>query len=240
MHLRKYVRLFRPHIPDQIAKNSSQDSFTQVVTNSMSRTLTALKNAFASQKVAAEIRIGETGWPTRGSQPALPKDFLASTQQAQWYYEATKSWSLSTGIKTILFEAYDEPWKGSQDAANSEAFFGIWHADGTSSARNQYTLKARFRSTRSVLPDMMPKTNSARWRTTADFKQRFRFREETMSRAITLLRNGVASRKVAITLLAVGVVVPSVSSYCAGQEAGQVRFVNSCQYSLAFNSTGPR
>ena len=60
-----------------------------------------------------------------------------------------------------------------------------------------------------------------------------------MSRAITLLRNGVASRKVAITLLALGLIVPSVSSYCAGQVAGQVKFVNSCQYSLTFNSTGP-
>jgi hypothetical protein len=60
-----------------------------------------------------------------------------------------------------------------------------------------------------------------------------------MSRAITWLRNGVASRKVAITLLALGLIVLSVSSYCAGQEAGQVKFVNSCQYSLTFNSTGP-
>ena len=133
---------FEPNIADQIAKNSSQGSFTQVVTNSMSRTLTALKNAFANQKVAAEIRIGETSWPTRGSQPAQPNAFLASTQQAQWYYEAIKSWSSSNGVKTILFEAYDEPWKGSQDAANSEAFFGIWQADGTSSARNQYTLNS--------------------------------------------------------------------------------------------------
>ena len=44
-----------------------------------------------------------------------------------------------------------------------------------------------------------------------------------MSRAITLLRNGVASRKVAITLLALGLIVPSVSSYCAGGWSGQVR-----------------
>jgi exo-beta-1,3-glucanase (GH17 family) len=133
---------FDPNIVDQIEKNSSRGSFTQVVTNSMSGTLTALKNAFANQKVAAEIRIGETGWPTRGSQPAQPNAFLASTQQAQWYYEAIKSWSSSNRVKTILFEAYDEPWKGSQDAANSEAFFGIWQADGTSSARNQYTLNS--------------------------------------------------------------------------------------------------
>ena len=75
--------------------------------------------------------------------PSRPNAFLASTQQAQWYYEAIKSWSSSNAVKTILFEAYDEPWKGSQDASNSEAFFGIWQADGTSSARTQYTLSSK-------------------------------------------------------------------------------------------------
>jgi len=108
----------------------------------MSGTLTALKNAFASQKVTAEIRIGETGWSTHGSRPAQNNDFLAGAQQAQWQYEAIKSWSLSNGVKTILFGAYEEPWKGSRDGSNSEAFFGIWRADGTSSTPNQYTLNS--------------------------------------------------------------------------------------------------
>jgi len=108
----------------------------------MNGTMTALKTAFASQGITAEIRIGETGWPTHGSQPAQPNDFLASAQQAQWHYEAMKSWSSSNGVKTILFEAYDEPWKGSQDGFNSDAFFGIWRADGTSRAQNQYTLSS--------------------------------------------------------------------------------------------------
>jgi exo-beta-1,3-glucanase (GH17 family) len=135
---------FDPNIAGQIGKDCNQASFAQAVTNSMSGTLTALKNAFASQNVATEIRIGETGWPTHGSQPTQPNDFLASAQLAQWYYEAVKSWSSSNGVKTILFEAYDEPWKGLQDASSSEAFFGIWQADGTSSARNQYTLNSEI------------------------------------------------------------------------------------------------
>lgn len=131
---------FDPNIAGQIGRNPNQVSFTNAVTKSMNATLAALKNAFSSQKVSTEIRIGETGWPTRGSQPGQPNDFLASTQQAQWYYEAMKSWAAANTIKTIAFEAYDEPWKGSSNGSNSEAFFGIWQANGSSTAPNQYTL----------------------------------------------------------------------------------------------------
>jgi hypothetical protein len=56
-----------------------------------------------------------------------------------------------------------------------------------------------------------------------------------MSKAMAL-RN----REIASALLVVGVVVLSLSSICTGQDAGQVKFVNSCQYSLTFNSTGPQ
>ena len=52
-----------------------------------------------------------------------------------------KNWSVANAIKTIIFEAYDEPWKGSPDGSNSEAFFGIWQADGIATAPNQYMLK---------------------------------------------------------------------------------------------------
>jgi exo-beta-1,3-glucanase (GH17 family) len=131
---------FDPNIAGQIARNPTQASFTQAVTNSMTGSLAALRNAFAGQNVSTEVRIGETGWPTRGAQPAQPNAFLASVQQAQWYAQAMQNWSASNGVRTILFEAYDEPWKGSPDNSNSEGCFGIWQAEGTSSAQNQYTL----------------------------------------------------------------------------------------------------
>jgi len=60
-----------------------------------------------------------------------------------------------------------------------------------------------------------------------------------MSRAGAGLRNRVASGKIPIPLLGVGLVVLSFPSLCAGQDAGQVKFVNSCPYSLTFNSSGP-
>ncbi len=131
---------FDPNIAGQIGTDPSQASFSQAVNNSMNATLAALNSAFSSQNISTEIRIGETGWPSQGSQPGQPNAFLASVQQAAWYYQAMKSWSLANAIKTIIFEAYDEPWKGSLDQSNSEAFFGIWQAEGTSTAPNQYTL----------------------------------------------------------------------------------------------------
>jgi exo-beta-1,3-glucanase (GH17 family) len=131
---------FDPNIAGQIGKSPTQTSFTSAVTNSMNGTLSALNSAFSSQKVSTVIRIGETGWPSQGSQPGQPNDFLATTQQAQWYYEAIKSWAAANQIKTIAFEAYDEPWKGSPNGSNSEASFGIWQANGSSTAPNQYTL----------------------------------------------------------------------------------------------------
>jgi hypothetical protein len=52
--------------------------------------------------------------------------------------------------------------------------------------------------------------------------------------------NGVVSGKIAIAILVVGPIVLSLATICTGQDPGQVKFVNSCQYSLTFNSTGPQ
>ena len=54
------------------------------------------------------------------------------------------------------------------------------------------------------------------------------------------LQYRVPGARIAIALLVVGLVVLSLSFTCAGQTAGQVKFVNSCKYPLTFDSTGPR
>ena len=131
---------FDKDIANQIGQNPTQASFTQAVTASMSNQLTALKRAFSNQGVKLEIRIGETGWPTQGSQKDQPNAFLANVTNAGWYYAAMVNWAASNGVKTIVFAAYDEPWKGPADGSNSEAFFGIWKANGTASDRGHYTL----------------------------------------------------------------------------------------------------
>ncbi len=131
---------FDPNIAGQIGQNPTQASFTQAVTASMNNQLSGLKTAFSNQKIGLEIRIGETGWPTQGSQKDQPNTFLANVTNAQWDYQAMVNWANSNSMKTVIFAAYDEPWKGPADGSDSEAFFGIWKANGTASDRGHYTL----------------------------------------------------------------------------------------------------
>ena len=119
---------------------NTQASFTAAVTQSMDDKLAELQQAFTNQGIGLEIRIGETGWPTKGTQPDQPDPTLASVRHAQWYYEAMVNWADANNIKTVIFEAYDEPWKGPANGSSSEAFFGIWKANGLAKDRSQYTL----------------------------------------------------------------------------------------------------
>ncbi len=61
-----------------------------------------------------------------------------------------------------------------------------------------------------------------------------------MNKAVTLPELRTAIVNLAIAFLAVGLLVISASQNSAGQDAGQVKIVNSCKYSLTFNSTGPQ
>ncbi len=54
------------------------------------------------------------------------------------------------------------------------------------------------------------------------------------------LTTRVACGGFATASLVVGLVVLSLCFTCAGQTASQIKFVNSCKYSLTFNSTGPQ
>ena len=130
---------FDKDIASKIGMNPTKAKFTQVVTASMNNQLAGLKKAFTDNGIGLEIRIGETGWPTKGSQTNQPP-WLATVQNAQWYYEAMVNWADANNIKTVIFEAYDEPWKGPADGSNSEAFFGIWQANGTATDRGHYKL----------------------------------------------------------------------------------------------------
>ncbi len=60
-----------------------------------------------------------------------------------------------------------------------------------------------------------------------------------MNKATLSFVTRIAPGKIAMALLA-GWVVVSIPLQGAGQDAGQVKFVNSCKYSLTLNSTGPQ
>ncbi len=121
---------------------SDQSAFTTAVTGSMSGTLNALRTAFQGQSIATNIRIGETGWPTMGlrAPPLGPAPALGNVTLANWYFQAMKTWSASNSVPTVVFQAYDQPWQTvpaaqvPTTAGSSEGFFGLYTANGTSTA----------------------------------------------------------------------------------------------------------
>lgn len=131
---------FDPGIASAIGQSPTQDQFSKAVTASFLGSYDALQTAFSSNGVAAEIRIGETGWPTSGSQPAQPDASLANSTFASWYFGAIGALLALHKIKGFCFEAYDEPWKGDAAGDSSEGHFGIWSATGSAATPAKYVL----------------------------------------------------------------------------------------------------
>ena len=76
------------------------------------------------------VVITEAGWPTasngRGIEPGNASDEL----QAK-YYEELLEWTTKERILTFVFEAFDEPWKGSPDPLEPEKHWGLFKVDRT-------------------------------------------------------------------------------------------------------------
>lgn len=74
--------------------------------------------------------ITEAGWTTnsngRGIDPANASEALQ-----KFYYHQLMEWTDAEGILTFVFEAFDEPWKGSSDPMEPEKHWGLFRADRT-------------------------------------------------------------------------------------------------------------
>ncbi len=141
---------FDGSLPTSFSTNpNDQAAFTTAVTNSMNSTLNALRNDFQAQNITIPVRLGETGWPTQGlrAPPLSTAPLLADTTLAKWYFEAMKTFSASSNIPTVIFQAYDQPWQTvpaaqvPTTAGSSEGFFGLYTANGTSTV-NSFTLSS--------------------------------------------------------------------------------------------------
>ena len=60
------------------------------------------------------VVITEAGWATRSNGLGIPTENVNPETQ-KIYYRALNNWSKSDSILTFVFEAFDEPWKGSED-----------------------------------------------------------------------------------------------------------------------------
>lgn len=85
------------------------------------------------------VIIGETGWPTShdksktgpGQEGVLIKAETNERNQAS-YLKQHYAWVLSKHVPTILFEAFDEDWKGSgtgKNPAEAEKHWGVFNED---------------------------------------------------------------------------------------------------------------
>lgn len=74
------------------------------------------------------VIITEAGWPTasngRGIDPTNASEALQTS-----YLQQLRRWAQADKILTFIFEAFDEPWKGSPDALEPEKHWGLYDED---------------------------------------------------------------------------------------------------------------
>ncbi len=76
------------------------------------------------------VVITEAGWTTAANGRGIDPHNASEELQAQ-YYEELLEWTTDEEILTFVFEAFDEPWKGSPDPLEPEKHWGLFKLDRT-------------------------------------------------------------------------------------------------------------
>ncbi len=76
------------------------------------------------------IVISEAGWTTASNGRGIDPANASEAFQAR-YYEQLMAWTTAEKILTFVFEAFDEPWKGSSDPQEPEKHWGLFYVDRT-------------------------------------------------------------------------------------------------------------
>jgi exo-beta-1,3-glucanase (GH17 family) len=74
------------------------------------------------------IVITEAGWCTNSNGRGMPAEVAVQELQAI-YYQDLMDWTRAEGILCFVFEAFDEPWKGSPDPLEPEKHWGLFTVD---------------------------------------------------------------------------------------------------------------
>jgi len=74
------------------------------------------------------VVITEAGWATTSNGYGIPVENV-NVEVQKIYYKALSDWSTSESILTFVFEAFDEPWKGSNDPNEPEKHWGLYTVD---------------------------------------------------------------------------------------------------------------
>lgn len=90
-----------------------------------------VKNYVKSINPSKPVHIGETGWASSSDGFYGNEGSRASDEYKQaLYYNAMREWTNKEGISCFYFEAFDEPWKDSENVLGSENHFGLFTVDG--------------------------------------------------------------------------------------------------------------
>lgn len=78
-----------------------------------------------------QILISEAGWATKSLNGTRMIDGEACEENEVKYYKDLWDWTDKEKITTFVFEAFDEPWKGSGDPDEAEKHWGLYNEDRT-------------------------------------------------------------------------------------------------------------
>jgi len=89
------------------------------------------------------VVITEAGWTTAANGCGI-ESWNASEELQANYYRQLLEWTTQERIFTFIFEAFDEPWKGSQDPLDPEKHWGLFDIERTPKTvmRNLYADRA--------------------------------------------------------------------------------------------------
>ncbi len=76
------------------------------------------------------VIITEAGWATSSNGRGISPDNVSEENQ-EIYYNDLMNWSENEGILTFVFEAFDEPWKGSTEPLEPEKHWGLFKVNRT-------------------------------------------------------------------------------------------------------------
>jgi exo-beta-1,3-glucanase (GH17 family) len=74
------------------------------------------------------VVISEAGWATSSNGRGIAPHNTSQELQAVYVQDLVR-WTDAEGIMTFLFEAFDEPWKGSEDPLEPEKHWGLFTVD---------------------------------------------------------------------------------------------------------------
>jgi exo-beta-1,3-glucanase (GH17 family) len=74
------------------------------------------------------VVITEAGWTTSSNGRGI-ETWNASQELQAIYYRELVNWTREAGILTFVFEAFDEPWKGSAEPLEPEKHWGLFTVD---------------------------------------------------------------------------------------------------------------